>query len=116
MYGFRVFVTDIRNSIYGSDRWKYSNVTWSKLPNVSFPPEKLSVDLGEHFQLFGQWHILCCFFLGYGVFLTEKRKKSSFLLEYAGELISAAEGHKREVSGIDSVFRFYIKHMEKSLW
>ena len=42
---------------------------------------------------------------GRGVFLTS-RPKGAFLVEYAGELISAAEGYRREDDD-NSAYRFY---------
>lgn len=40
---------------------------------------------------------------GRGLFLQDSRPKGSFLVEYYGELIDAAEGYRREQLGDNSV-------------
>jgi len=58
---------------------------------------------------------VCC--AGRGVFLLEARNKHSFLIQYAGELIDAEEGYRREdKEDDDSVFRYYMQYKKKKLW
>ncbi|XP_033116600.1 N-lysine methyltransferase KMT5A-like [Anneissia japonica] len=52
------------------------------------------------------------FFSGKGVFATKEFFPGDFLLEYAGELISAEEGENREET-LPSVFRFFFKCKDK---
>jgi hypothetical protein len=54
--------------------------------------------------------------VGRGVFLTEGRKKSQFVCEYSGELISAEEGYRHEEhAGDSSVFRYFFSHKKEEL-
>jgi len=60
---------------------------------------------------------ICICFVGRGVFLTENRQNQYFIVEYAGELLSAAEGSKREQAmDDDSVYRYFFHHDNKSYW
>ena len=63
-------------------------------------------------------HILYITILGYGVFVTKYFEKSQFLLEYPGELISEAEGSKREKkykTSLGSFIFYYEKYWYVSL-
>lgn len=54
---------------------------------------------------------------GRGLFLQDSRPKGSFLVEYYGELIDAAEGYRREEQlGDHSVFRYFLQHRKKDWW
>ena len=56
-------------------------------------------------------------FAGRGVFLKESIKKNQFICEYSGELISAAEGYRREETlGDSSVFRYFFSSNKEELW
>lgn len=52
---------------------------------------------------------------GRGIITNLKRNSGAFLLQYAGETISAAEGERRE-SGTPTGFRFFYKCAGKKLW
>jgi len=58
---------------------------------------------------------VCICFVGRGVFLTENRPNQYFIVEYAGELLSAVEGNKRE-QAMDSVYRYFFHHDSKDYW
>jgi len=53
---------------------------------------------------------------GRGLFVQDSRPKGSFLVEYYGELIDAAEGYRREQLGDNSVFRYFLRHRKKDWW
>ena len=56
-----------------------------------------------------------CLHAGTAVFLSHPRAKSSFLVEYSAELITAEEGYHREEELDDnSVFRYYFQHKKKT--
>ena len=69
-------------------------------------PDKRA-DLASHTDV-----VLCT---GRGVFLKISRPKGAFRVEYAGELISAAEGYRREDDD-NSVYRFYFSHQNTKCW
>ena len=51
--------------------------------------------------------------LGYGIFAMKRFNRSEFLLEYAGELVTAAEGEERQEKyqpGLGSYLFFFKKH------
>jgi len=51
------------------------------------------------------------------VFFTVARPARSFVREYNGELITAAEGRRREAAhDDDSAFRFFFPFSGKKLW
>jgi len=54
-------------------------------------------------------------FLGRGIRASKRFLKGSFLLQYCGELTSAAEGKMRDTLD-DSVFRFYFDFAGKKWW
>jgi len=61
--------------------------------------------------------LLCICLIGHGVFLTENRRKGDFILEYAGQLLSATEGSRREnAMDDDSVYRYFFRHDNKQYW
>jgi len=49
--------------------------------------------------------------------LTENRPNQHFFVEYAGELLSAAKGNRREQAvDNDSVYRYFFCHDNKEYW
>ena len=49
--------------------------------------------------------------------MSDARPKNAFLVEYSGELISGAEGARREEELEDeSVFRYFFNYKKKYMW
>lgn len=51
-------------------------------------------------------------FVGFGIFVTRDHDKGEFLLDYAGDLLSAKEGHKIEKK--ECIYFFKLK--ENAYW
>lgn len=47
---------------------------------------------------------------------TQAISHGEFIVEYAGELIDGEEGERRELDGKPSVFRYFFKHQNSSMW
>lgn len=58
---------------------------------------------------------ILCISLGRGVFATRDICRGDFIVEYAGDLISGAEGEKRETAG-QSGYRFFFTEKCFSYW
>jgi SET domain-containing protein len=54
-------------------------------------------------------------YAGRGVFATESIARGQFVVQYAGELITAREGNKREKQS-ESSYRFFFQHKERKMW
>lgn len=53
--------------------------------------------------------------IGRGVRTTIKRSRGDFLLTYHGELVTEAEGERRE-EVVPSVFRYFFQQKKKGWW
>jgi len=86
--------------------------TKRKISRMCFSAEKVfTVDF------FILHYCLPFLFLGRRVFLNENRRNRSFILEYAGELLSAVEGGRREQATDDcSVYRYFFHYDHKEYW
>ena len=57
---------------------------------------------------------MCLYFQGYGIFATKEYQKGSYILEYAGEVVSAKKAEKLEVlyasKSLGNFLYFFGKH------
>jgi len=58
---------------------------------------------------------VCICFVGCGLFLCGNRVNRQFIVQYAGQLLSAEEGYCREKER-DSVFRYFFNYNNKHYW
>ena len=58
------------------------------------------------------------FYVGYGVFTTNRILKGAFICEYDGELLSYSEGEKRRdmYEDKDGNFVYFFEHNGSKLW
>ena len=60
---------------------------------------------------------MICLILGRGIFVNEARPKNSFIVEYAGELITADEAYESEQEFDDnSIYRYFFRYKKQLMW